>query len=365
MEKNRDMKGENVLIIDGDESSTSFLSLLMERLDCKFTIAGNLTEALTYLKDETFTVVIAESLPFQEEEVTEIQDIHPDMCFIFTGHPPEKLRDHVNTGLSDFLPKPLGSEEAEFRLKRILLEREARLRNQEGERELETARDELERKKRELELSEEDLERIKHLYKEIGNELNTTSEKLRRAKDQLEVLAITDGLTEVYNHRYFMDQVHEKFEDAKKRSTPLSLLMIDIDHFKAFNDNYGHMTGDLVLKDIAQILKSSCRQEDIVARYGGEEFAIIMPHADFHQAEIVAKKILTAVENHHLPNEKEAPRITVSIGIGVTEEHIDSADNLISSADKALYRAKSQGRNRVVSREKSQPAAEMQWYSRF
>lgn len=365
MEGNCDMKGENILIVDADDNSVSLLSPLLEQLGYKFRIASDPKKALTLLKNEPFSVVIADGSLFQTRQIVKIRDVHPDICFIFTGHSLEEFRHHINPGLSDFLSKPIVPKEAEFRLKRITVERDARFRNQEAERELQTARDELERKRRELELSEEDLEGIKHLYKEIGNELHTTSEKLRRANDQLELLATTDGLTEIYNHRYFMDQIDEKFEEAKKQSAPLSLLMIDIDHFKAFNDNHGHMTGDLVLKEVAQILKTNCRRPDIVARYGGEEFAIILLETDSHQAEKMAEKIRIAVESYHLPEDKEARRVTVSIGIGTTGDGIQSPDHLISSADKALYRAKAEGRNRVAFRGKTQPTPGMEWFSRF
>ena len=359
------MKDENILIIDVDDNTTSLLSDLMGRLDCKFRIVPDPETALTHLKDEHATLIMAEVSLFQTEEIVKIQDLNPEICFIFFGQSLNDFKDQINLGVSDFLSKPFGLEEAEFRLKRIILERDMRLQYQEAERELEKARDELDRKTRELELSMEDLERIKHLYKEIGNELNTTSEKLRIANNQLEIMAITDGLTEVYNHRYFMEQIHEKFEKSKKQSTPLSLLMIDIDHFKTFNDNHGHMTGDLVLKEIAQILKSSCRGEDIVARYGGEEFSVILPGTDSHEAETVAEKIRTAVEKHQTSNGDEAQRVTVSIGLDTSREATDSVNDLISSADKALYRAKAQGRNRVVSREQKQPMSSAQWFSRF
>jgi diguanylate cyclase (GGDEF)-like protein len=108
------------------------------------------------------------------------------------------------------------------------------------------------------------------------------------------------------------------------------------------------MTGDLVLKVIAHILKSSCRSEDIVARYGGEEFAIILPDTNANEAQLVAERIRTAVENHPPPNGRQAHLVTVSIGISSTEAAgIDTVDNLISLADRALYRAKTEGRNRV------------------
>jgi len=365
MEGNLNMKGENVLIIDGEEHYRNLLSQLMAQVGYKFSMAAEPSKALGDLRNEPFTLVIAEVSLFHEQKILKIQDLNLDTCFIFTGHSIERFRDHIKPGVSDFLFKPFGFEEAESRLRRIILERDTRFEYEKAEKALQAVTDELERKNRQLELSMEDLEHIKHLYKEIGNELTTTSEKLRRANDRLEVLAITDGLTEVYNHRYFMEHIHDKFEDAKKQSTPLSLLMIDIDHFKAFNDIHGHMTGDLVLKKIAHILKSSCRREDIVARYGGEEFAIILPETDSHRAKTVAEKIRTTVENHRTPNGKEARRVTVSIGIGTRGGDIDSVDDLISSSDRALYRAKAAGRNQVVFCEKDEPIPYEQWYSRF
>jgi diguanylate cyclase (GGDEF)-like protein len=135
--------------------------------------------------------------------------------------------------------------------------------------------------------------------------------------------------------------------------------------FKTFNDNHGHMTGDLVLKSIAQILKSGCRQEDIVARYGGEEFAIILPYADAHDAFTVAERIRTKVEQYSVPNGRETQTVTVSIGIGVKGEDAESIDQLISCADRALYRAKATGRNRVALFDKTRAVPNVQWFSRF
>jgi diguanylate cyclase (GGDEF)-like protein len=365
MEGNRNMKEENVLIIHVDDDSTSLLAQLMERLGCSFRVIENPKAALTHLENGGFTLIIADSALFQAKQMAQIQDLCQDRGLLFIGNSFEELKHKLNPGVSDFLSKPLTLEEVGFRLKRILLERDRRIRSQEVERELQEAGEELRRKGRELELSEEDLEGIKHLYKEIGDELTSTSEKLRRAKDQLENLAITDGLTEVYNHRHFMDRIHEGFEAAKKESIPISLLMVDIDHFKAFNDNHGHMTGDLVLRDVAQILKSNSRQADIVARYGGEEFAVILPETDSSQAEKVAESIRTAVESYRFSNGNEALRVTVSIGIGAKDGGIDSADQLISFADKSLYLAKSAGRNRFAFGKRIHPPPIDQWFSRF
>ncbi|NIO04804.1 MAG: diguanylate cyclase [Proteobacteria bacterium] len=359
------MKRENVLIVEGEESSKTLLSRLMERQGYDFIVEADPSEALNRLKNERFTIVIAEVSLLQPRDIPEIQEENPDMFFIFTGSSLEKSNGLVKPNLSDFLSKPFGSEEAEFRLKRVILERDTRLRNRKVQKALETTKDELERRTKELESSVEDLENIKHLYREIGGELTATTEKLREANHQLEVLAKTDGLTEVYNHRYFMDKIGEIFEDWKKKAVPLSLLMIDIDYFKAFNDNHGHMTGDLVLKDIAGLLKSNCREHDIVARYGGEEFAIILPETGSDKAEAIAEKIRKCVENHRLSNGDGSQRVTVSIGIGTSSKDTGSFNALISLADKALYHAKARGRNQVALGEPNAPMPVLQWFSRF
>jgi diguanylate cyclase (GGDEF)-like protein len=341
------MKRESILIVDREEDTRYILSLLVERMGYGFRATPDLREGFNLLEKEPFSLVILEIIHLHAKHTVKMRRLHPNMGIIFTAPLLEGLPENTTPDLLDFLPKPINPEEAGFRIKRILLERSTRTKHGEAEQALRTAREELERKKRELESSMEDLEHIKRLYKEIGKELNTTSEKLREANDKLELIAITDGLTEVFNHRYLMEQIHERFSEARQQMTPLSLLMIDIDHFKAFNDNHGHMTGDLVLKEIACILKSNCRPGDIVARYGGEEFAVILPRTDSQKAVIVAEKIRGAVENHELSDGEPAQGVTVSIGVSTRGNDAATVNDLISSADKALYQAKSLGRNRV------------------
>ena len=341
------MKRESILIVDREEETRYILSLLLERLGYGFRATPNLTEGFNLLQTEPFSLVILEIIHLHAKHTVNMRKLHPDIGIIFTAPSLKGLPENPSPDLLDFLPKPINTEEAGFRIKRILRERTTCIRHAEAEQALRTAREELERKKRELESSMEDLEHIKRLYKEIGKELNTTSEKLREAYDKLELIAITDGLTEVFNHRYLMEQIHERFSEARQKMTPLSLLMIDIDHFKAFNDNHGHMTGDLVLKEIACILKSNCRPGDIVARYGGEEFAVILPRTDSQKATIMAEKIRGAVENYRLSDGEPARRVTVSIGVSTRGIDAASVNDLISSADKALYQAKTSGRNRV------------------
>ena len=167
-------------------------------------------------------------------------------------------------------------------------------------------------------------------------------------------LAITDGLTQLYIHRYFQLRLKEEVERAQRYGQPLSLVMIDIDHFKSFNDLYGHQMGDEVLKMIARILKDRIRTIDVAARYGGEEFAIIAPETGSHEVAIFAERLRKIVEETNFNGQGNTPlKITISIGTAsYKDEDIEKktlGEVLISRADQALYRAKKQGRNQVCS----------------
>jgi len=155
--------------------------------------------------------------------------------------------------------------------------------------------------------------------------------------------AVTDSLTGLYHHRYFELRLSEEIERAKRYAHPLSLIMLDIDHFKAINDRYGHPRGDVVLASIANILKGCTRKGDTVARYGGEEFAIIMPHISGKRAVAAAERLRRTIEESDLGGIK----LTVSIGVSCFEHETMTKDRLIKLADSALYRAKKNGRNRV------------------
>ncbi len=160
--------------------------------------------------------------------------------------------------------------------------------------------------------------------------------------------AVIDGLTELYNHYYFQSILSENFASARRHGQPLSLVLIDIDHFKRFNDTWGHQVGDLVLKEVAQVIKSSCRGGDTVARYGGEEIAVILPMAQNHKAEIVAERVRKAIENHRISHGDEQLSVTISLGLAIFDATIADKDELIRRADEALYRSKAQGRNRLT-----------------
>jgi diguanylate cyclase (GGDEF)-like protein len=162
-------------------------------------------------------------------------------------------------------------------------------------------------------------------------------------------LATTDGLTELYNHRYFQEQMQMAVENAKRYESPFSLIILDIDLFKQFNDNYGHQSGDAVLKQVANILKKNVRATDIVCRYGGEEMSIILPNTSYDIAVTIAQKLcdIVAQETFILTYNRES-HVTISLGVSsYGEEDGLTASELVSSADKRLYNAKNNGRNRV------------------
>lgn len=173
---------------------------------------------------------------------------------------------------------------------------------------------------------------------------------LAAAVAQLERIALQDGLTGLANRRHLDNVLDREFARARRNSASISLLLIDVDHFKAFNDHYGHIEGDACLKKVASILASHIkRPTDLVARYGGEEFAIVLPDTDLAGAREVAQSICAGLRAQALPHEGNNPRIvTVSIGVGtMTPAANDDPQDLLILADRALYRAKVNGRDRV------------------
>ncbi len=162
-----------------------------------------------------------------------------------------------------------------------------------------------------------------------------------------EHLALHDGLTNLYNHRHFVATLGTEIEKAGAIDAPVSLIMADIDNFKRYNDTHGHPSGDVLLREIANILLENTRQRDIVARYGGEEFVIILPITGRYGARRVAETIRAQIEAHAFAGEDESGPITITLGVAVFPEDAATAEELIQQADDALYRGKHEGKNRV------------------
>jgi diguanylate cyclase (GGDEF)-like protein len=160
--------------------------------------------------------------------------------------------------------------------------------------------------------------------------------------------ALRDGLTKLFNKRYLMDRLDSELKFAQRHETALSLLMLDIDHFKKINDTHGHLAGDAVLAQLANVLSRAVRNEDVVARFGGEEFAIILRAIAIDQAAHMAERLRKLVEGATIDSGGKHLKATVSIGVGgFPTTPVKTIAELIDTADKALYRAKHAGRNRV------------------
>lgn len=159
----------------------------------------------------------------------------------------------------------------------------------------------------------------------------------------------TDSITGLWNHGFFQNKLSEELEDAKIYKAPLSLLIMDIDDFKKLNDTYGHQNGDILLKEIAQILQNASRENDYVCRYGGEEFSIILPKTSKEQAFTIAERLRQKIEQHLFPkfSSDKNLRITLSIGLATFPGDAQNKIDLISKADKAMYIAKFAGKNQT------------------
>jgi diguanylate cyclase (GGDEF)-like protein len=183
------------------------------------------------------------------------------------------------------------------------------------------------------------------LARQIGrqNELERTNAAFRRANARLAEISVTDALTCIPNRRAFNHRLYEEEARSKRTGDPLSLLLIDVDQFKSFNDRFGHVAGDTALFRIAEILKTHNRPYDFVARYGGEEFAVILSQTALQAAIGVAERLRASVEATEMLFE----RLTLSIGVAMYDSEPGTAA-LISAADRALYAAKAGGRNRVA-----------------
>jgi diguanylate cyclase (GGDEF)-like protein len=169
-----------------------------------------------------------------------------------------------------------------------------------------------------------------------------TIERVKSIEEMLQ-LSITDGLTGLYNHRYLMEQMHVEIQKASRYNHTLSIIMLDIDHFKDYNDRFGHLEGNKALKEIARILKKETRDTDLVARFGGEEFCIIVHEVKQDGAAVFARRLLSEVAQNKFYGRK----ITLSGGVAVFPKDGQTVGELIKKADEFLYKAKKQGRNRI------------------
>ena len=173
--------------------------------------------------------------------------------------------------------------------------------------------------------------------------------ELKKAKEKLLMMAVTDELTGLFNRRYFMNRLNQEFERVKRYESAFTFIMIDIDHFKRINDIHGHLAGDSALKNAADILKKALRLTDTVGRIGGEEFAILLPETEIDHGVEIAERLRRKIDESELRYESAKLKLTISAGISDSVLSDETADSILKRADTALYRAKEEGRNRVFS----------------
>ena len=298
------MEDTCILIVDDDAGIRDTMHEFIGMSGYEAMAAGSAEEALEILKTKQADVVISDiSLPGMDglELTDRIKKNFDADVIVITGYSADySYEEAISKGASDFLFKPVRFAELLLRLKRVLKER--------------------------------------HL----------TQERVKML-EQLQTLATTDGLTKLFNSRHFYNQLTLEVDRSIRYNPPLSLLLLDIDHFKEFNDSFGHLEGDKVLVRLAQIIESCLRKLDTAYRYGGEEFTVILPETRAQEANNVAHRIRAAMEFENFYPEPEKS-VTVTISIGVTEYHNkESLSEFIKRADQAMYLSKEKGRNAISS----------------
>ena len=291
-----------ILIVDDDVAVRTTMHEYIKTAGYYSETVSCAEEALESLGKDTFHVVVTDiMLPAMGGlELTKLikRDNASDVI-VMTGYSDNySYEEAINIGASDFVIKPVRLEELLLRLKRVLKEREL------------------------------------------------TNERIRMM-EKLQKLAITDGLTRLYNSRSFYSQLELEVDRFNRYQHPLTLLLLDIDHFKDYNDKYGHLEGDKVLVRFSQIIRTCLRTNDSAYRYGGEEFTVILPETAGEEARTVAQRIRAALEAEPFSPE-DGEEVTVTISIGLTEYHAkEELSTFIQRADQAMYRSKRSGRNKV------------------
>jgi diguanylate cyclase (GGDEF)-like protein len=182
------------------------------------------------------------------------------------------------------------------------------------------------------------------------NTLARQNQELDHLNKEFREMAIRDGLTGLFNHRYAKERLDDEFDRAKRFGRDLTVLFMDLDHFKFFNDTHGHQAGDEILQILASLMTEAIRESDTLARWGGEEFIVIAPETGEVEGCLIAERIRTAVANHSFPNAEQQPlgMVTLSIGVASRSEAMEGPEKLVRRADDAVYSAKDLGRNKTI-----------------
>jgi diguanylate cyclase (GGDEF)-like protein len=302
-EESRTLSDAHILIVDDDAAIRDSMQEFVQMSGFSSASAACAEDALEMLQSQSVDVVITDiMLPGMDglELTDRIRKNYEVDVIVMTGYSGDySYEEAISKGASDFVFKPVRFEELLLRLRRVLKERR---------------------------LTQERVQML---------------EKLKR-------LSITDGLTKLYNSRYFYNQLKIEIDRTTRYQRPLSLLLLDIDNFKEYNDTHGHLEGDKILIRLGQVIRSCLRKMDSAYRYGGEEFTVILPETEGDEAATVAERIRAAVEIERFYPQREDEPVAITISIGVTEFNWQEEIALfVQRADKAMYQSKQAGRNRV------------------
>lgn len=307
------MKGR-LLLVEDSETQGAHIQTTLERQGYEVTWARSGIDGLKLARSHKPDLVVLDVVMEGMDGLSvcrwlkmspESRDI-PIIMLTVKGDLQERVAG-LHVGADDYLPKPFADEELEARIFAAL--------------------------------------RVK--FTEV--ELRKRNSELQQMLQHVEVLAITDPLTGLHNRRRFDDVLKREFAVTKRYGTPLSCLMVDVDHFKRVNDLYGHDAGDQVLCNVASRLTATLREVDLAARFGGEEYAVIMPQTPKEGAQVVAERIASLVRRESFDFDDGSASVTVSIGVAESQDATGGApEGLVKAADSALYLAKSRGRDQVA-----------------
>lgn len=330
-----------ILVVDGETSVAEVLSIFLEEAghDVKSSLTG--TEAMQLIKEDVYDVVLTDLvLPDISEgerlsgglkllEFAKQVDSTVEVIIITSHGTLNTIKRAMRLGAYDFIVKPPIWEEVIQDVASALVKRRLAVERERLAREVKQSR-------------ESDVARLLQLYDNLASEMK----QARADNQELFDLATRDGVTNLYNHRYFQSQLQNLMHERPLKQS-MSLVMIDTDNFKLYNDRYGHLRGDRVLREIASVLKRNIRDTDIAARYGGDEFVVLLLETDKNRAIRFAERCVRLVSEHSFNEGHPEYRLTISAGVATSPEDATNPDKLIEKADKRCYAAKQAGGNRV------------------
>jgi two-component system cell cycle response regulator len=310
---------ERILIADDEESIRELLFSFLADEGYRVDVAKDGQEAMDFVRKEKYSLIITDiRMPGMSgmELLKAVKEVAPETeVIIFTGHSTEELAiKAVKYGAFDYLKKPVDDIEMITQLINRVLQKQ----------------------------------RLQEQNQKLLESLSLKNDELNKANSKLQEIAITDPLTGLFNRRYFLSRLAEEFHRSRRYNDPFVVAMLDLDHFKQVNDSYGHQAGDLVLKDIAELVQHTVRFHDLIGRYGGEEFFLLLCNTELPGARSTAERIRKKVEKRVFVSGQASFGVTLSIGLApFPHPLIQSIEDLIRCADDALYQAKQRGRNRV------------------